>query len=582
LSWHNYASSKPLYSSRWIASMMTEMNQREAPYLDALIKLQSDMERENRGQFFFPGHESGYSAPPSPLQDILRFDLPELEELDNIHAPQGPLKKALELTAALFGAQQSWFLVNGATSGVLISIISCVRWYMKTQRQKESQMSKKCVFLVPRDAHKSVHDALALCDELVETVPLSVVQDVSFDVSVGPTLSCLRGALEQHSSNCAGLLLTRPSYQGLLTKPSAFAEIVNLAHRNGVPVVVDEAHGSHLRFLTPNGELGALAAGADLVIQSAHKTLTGPSQCAILHLGPSAFTCSETKRLESDGNSRNRGVEKVHREIHAVFSQLTTTSPNSLLLAAIDATRRQFAAEVTQKQLLATSQRVSLLRSRIREHGGWTLLDDSHKLPNTLASMIDPLRVCVRPSAADADLVALDNLLFSEHKIVCELNLDKCLVFCVPPLRPEAVNKLESALLSVLPSTSQSLISNSSDNLSSDAGGDFDMTQENEFPYAIQTGDRYRERSEVEYNVNVCGGMGNVDRVPLMEIVGRVSAETVALYPPGIPLVLRGDKVTSRMLERLVEARTKVGGWTKLIGCADPNLDTLLCLRENI
>ena len=222
-------------SNLWQTRTITHLDsnvQEAAPFFDALVSVAPKLKH----RFFFPGHggsfhtiASGTKSKTTKLFDALyKFDLPELNELDNIHAPEGPLQEALHLAAELYGAQRTWFLVNGSTSGILIAMLSCIRLHkqrilalqhkrcqdiligtgaanktaMCSQENAEKEVDSKStatsIFLLGRDSHKSAFDALAL-SEGCDAVLLPCVTENSFQVSLGVTVDSIQAAI-----NCYG------------------------------------------------------------------------------------------------------------------------------------------------------------------------------------------------------------------------------------------------------------------------------------------------------------------------------------------------------------------------------------------
>jgi len=257
-------------------------DQEKTPFLSALIEVQKDL----KANFFFPGHSGGACLPESFKRlngygTIFKYDLPELDGLDNIHSPEGPLLLSLRLAAELYGAAKTWFLVNGSTGGVLTAVLACVNLY-SIRCQRRGADSTRRVMLIARNSHKSVFDALKLCQ--CDAVLLSVQYDSEFAVPIEVAYETITVALKTYGDRVCGLLLTRPSYQGLALASSQLKKIVSVAHASGVPVIVDEAHGAHLRFLGRDDIEDAMQCGADVVIQSTHKTSTSLSQTGMMHI----------------------------------------------------------------------------------------------------------------------------------------------------------------------------------------------------------------------------------------------------------------------------------------------------------
>ena len=160
------------------------------PYLSALLSLQPTL----RHRFFFPGH-SGQFIPPAfqacpDLKSMFSYDLPELDGLDSIHSPEGPLKEAMSLAAEYFQAGKTWFLVNGTTGGMLAAILALFQLHRTQGGMGDG------IFIIGRDAHKSVVDGIALagCDALV--LPCHV--EPSFKVSLGMDFASLQDILLQY------------------------------------------------------------------------------------------------------------------------------------------------------------------------------------------------------------------------------------------------------------------------------------------------------------------------------------------------------------------------------------------------
>ena len=271
----------------------------------------------------------------------LRHDLPELPELDNLFAPEGPILEAQALAARAFGAAETKFLVNGSTAGVLACVIACVQLWHQRERVGGGTPAGGPVVLLPRNAHKSAIHALVASG--AEPAWLSPAYDSECALVTGVPTAEVRRALEEHGERVAAALLISPTYQGVVSDVRAAAELCAAA---GAPLIVDEAHGAHLTFLSAGaararnpapryhaqtvawrwrggGEAvawrwhgggmavarrslalcaaaaatplvatspslarprGALSEGAGLVVQSTHKTLGAMTQAAMVHI----------------------------------------------------------------------------------------------------------------------------------------------------------------------------------------------------------------------------------------------------------------------------------------------------------
>ena len=204
-----------------------------------------------------PGHKRRLDCDINPYT----YDITEIDGFDNLHAAEGIIKEAEERAAALWGAKSSFFLVNGSTCGILAAL--------------STALPKKGHLLMARNSHKAAYHA-AYLRELQVTYLYPVFTE--FGIQGGILPEQVEAALEADES-IEAVFLTSPTYDGIVSDIEKIAEI---AHQHGIPLIVDEAHGAHLGF-HPYFPKSAITLGADVVIQSLHKTLPAPTQTAILH-----------------------------------------------------------------------------------------------------------------------------------------------------------------------------------------------------------------------------------------------------------------------------------------------------------
>lgn len=238
------------------------MDQTELPLVSTLAAAAN----RSTAAFHTPGHKRGQSA-PLPLLELLgkstfRADLPELPDLDNLFAPEGAIAQAQLLAADAFGAEQTWFLANGSTCGIEAAILATCNPGDK--------------LILPRNMHQSAIAALILSG----AVPIFVLPeyDAEWDLAHPPTAKAIAQALHDHP-DAKAVLIVSPTYHGVCADVEAIAQ---LTHQFNLPLIVDEAHGAHFAF-HPDLPKPALAAQADLVVQSTHKTLSALTQAAMLH-----------------------------------------------------------------------------------------------------------------------------------------------------------------------------------------------------------------------------------------------------------------------------------------------------------
>ena len=249
-----------------------------------------------------PLHGRGAGAPHlvrSGFAPLLHWDLTEVGNLDDLHLPSGPLRQAQLLAARLFGAAQTFFLVNGVTGGLLALLSAVVRPGDKV--------------LLSRLSHKAVLHGLILCGAIPVYLPVEREPRSGFPLNV--SASVVQAALRQHP-DARLLMITSPTYWGVTAQ---LAQLAQLCRVHGVLFAVDEAHGTHLPFY---GDLPhSAAAGADFWLHSAHKSLGALTPGAFLHLA----------------------AEQPEQPLCFWLQALQTSSPSYPLMISLDLARRQAA-----------------------------------------------------------------------------------------------------------------------------------------------------------------------------------------------------------------------------------------------
>lgn len=479
------------------------------PLVDRLLAVA----QRDTAPFHVPGHRQGLAAPLRQVWGAAVFaaDLTELPDLDNLYAPSGVIAEAQALAAVTFGADRTFFLTNGSTSGVIGAMLATC--------------GPGDEILLPRNVHRSALSGLVLSGAR----PVWLEPEPGLDVAGPVTVTTIAAALDRHPGARA-VLVVSPTYQG---RCADLGPIADLVHDRGLPLVVDEAHGAHFGFHS-RLPASALSLGADLVVQSTHKTLGALTQASMLH-------------VKAQAGRYRVSPERVAEALALVGS----SSPSYLLLASLDAARAQVAAAGAR-----LGEAIALARSAGRriEALGLELLAGP--------GLIDPLRLTLNLRGAVLGGFELDDRL-SALGVIAELPGLQSLTFVVNlGTQQRDVDRLVAGLAAVL-GTDLS-------RLESDAGPDL-AGLASLGPSGCATG------------VGVAMGPIAVmtprdaffaDRVslPLDQTIGRVCAETVCPYPPGIPLLMPGEVVTVGAIEGL-RAVLRAGG--VVTGCGDPTVETL-------
>lgn len=236
-----------------------------------IIEAVGDFVKENNSLFCTPGHKggAGFLSPFTEgfVREILKYDITEVEGLDNLQEPEGAIKMSQELLARLYGSEESYFLVNGSTSGNLVMIFS-----MFDEGDK---------ILLERNCHKSIFNAVIM--RKLEPVFIRNTYSDRFSMALSIDMDHFSETLKD-DRDIKGAVVTYPSYYGVCCD---LKRIISECRKAGVKVLVDSAHGAHFGIHEGLPE-GAVKLGADMAVTSAHKTLPSLTQTAYLHAGKAA------------------------------------------------------------------------------------------------------------------------------------------------------------------------------------------------------------------------------------------------------------------------------------------------------
>lgn len=368
--------------------------------------------------------------------------------------------------------------------------------------------------LVQRSVHSSVIDGMIHAGLEPHFVFGSVDRDLGS--SHGVTAAQVEASLVEHPG-VAAVQIVSPSYFGAVADIPAIAKV---AHAHGKPLIVDEAWGSHFGF-DPGLPTNAARLGADLVISSTHKNAGALTQAAMLMLGNGEFADA----LESV-------VDRVHRSY-------TSTSTSTLLLASLDEARHRMAVDgpVRIPQTLAAVKR---LRHEISERGRFRDATDDAMMYKDVAGQ-DPFKVVIDTRPAGLSGTEAHYLLTRDHRVVVELSTHAVIVLMIGSTSELDVDRFLDALYS-LPKVPESLQT---------------------APALPRPAKRARRLQEAFFSPT--------ELVPWEEAVGRISADALSAYPPGIPNILPGEVLTEEMVEFLRKTAAMPAGHVR--GSADEHLD---------
>jgi len=447
------------------------MTQRR-PIVDALIQFQN----RQPISFHVPGHKHGIlSGLPKEIQSALHYDLTELTGLDDLHYPEEAIKDAQLLLAEAYGAKRSFLLVNGSTVGNLAMIHAAC---------KEGD-----AVIVQRNSHKSIFHALELAR--VRPVYVSPQWDEESMTAAAVSLKAIEAAIEQHPEAKA-VVLTYPNYYGKVS--NELAAIIALCHENEMAVLVDEAHGAHFQIGSPF-PVSSLALGADVVVQSAHKTLPAMTMGSFLHIG-----------------SDRVNVKKVRKYLQMFQS----SSPSYLIMASLD-DARSYLQNYSQPDIRMFMEKRGRFLSSLRMIPRLAVVESD-----------DPLKVMLRVDHHSG--YQLKRML---EQVGVEVELaDLFQVLLILPL----LKQWHAYPFAEIRSRLKEAVSLLEGETRKDINPHIKKISEVTVPELSFEEIDLTEQEWVSYT----------------QIIGRIAAGMVIPYPPGIPLVVAGEKWTLAKVEELM------------------------------
>jgi len=351
------------------------------PIVDALLKYKE----EENSYFAMPGHKMGKAYEDTKegkiiLDNFIKFDITEVEGLDNLHNPTSIIKEGQEQLANYYGCKKSYFLVNGSTSGNMIMIFATF---------KEGDK-----IIVERNCHRSVFNSIILR----KLKPIYVMNEVSekYDAPFSINKKHLFKLIKENQ-DARGILLTYPNYYGICTE---LEEIVKEAKKYNMKVLIDCAHGAHFGVIDELPD-NPLKLGCDMVVQSAHKTLPSLTQTSFLHVN-----CDE-----------------LLDEVNFYTSMFLTTSPSYLFLASMDYSR-YYLQKYGSKDYSILINLCEEYRRKINLIGFYHIIDEHDIIKNSSSTRnkvyIDKTRYIINVPKGFSGHLLLDYL--KANKIQCEMS----------------------------------------------------------------------------------------------------------------------------------------------------------------
>lgn len=445
--------------------------------------------------FHMPGHKRG--SPLSGEDEVLSaaygIDITEIDGFDDLHDSQGILKNAQSDAASLYASDETFFLVNGSTCGILSAITAVT--------------NKGDKILVARNCHKSVYHAIYLHELETSYLYPDIISEYDIADAINP--EHIERALKEQPE-IAAVVITSPTYEGIVADVGLIAKIT---HKYGKILIVDEAHGAHFGFHKAFPE-NAVRQGADLVIHSLHKTLPAMTQTALLHV---------------NGSRVNR--KRLKRQLR-IFQ---TSSPSYVFMASIDSCMNYMRTDGTKSldKLLRYRDRFD------RKVSGCIHLKIVQVLPtaNNCMKVIDPGKIVITIKGCDLTGQQLYQQLCEKYHLQLEMTADNYVLAILTLMDTwEGLERLAEAIIEVDKELVLSCESKKQD-------ASFVRKRQNviEHPESIMS---------ITQALMLVDEKG-CEKIPLSQSAGRVAAEFINLYPPGIPIIVPGEKISKEVTNQV-------------------------------
>jgi len=486
------------------------LSQHDTPLFTGLL----EHIQRNPIQFHIPGHKKGAGMEPKFREFIghnaLAMDLINIGPLDDLHSPKGIIKEAQKLAAEAFGADHTFFSVQGTSGAIMTMVLSVCGPGDK--------------IIVPRNVHKSVMSAIIFSG--ASPVFIHPEVDKNLGISHGITTESVEKALQQYP-DAKGLLVINPTYFGI---SADLKQIVNIAHSYNVPVLVDEAHGVHIHF-HDKLPLSAMQAGADMAATSVHKLGGSMTQSSILNV--------------------REGLVSPDR-VQSILSMLTTTSTSYLLLASLDAARKQLATK-GYELLEQTIQLANQTRYEINKIDHLYCVGEEILGTNATYDY-DPTKLII--SVKELGITGYDAELWLREHYNIEVELsDLYNLLCL--ITPGDTEYETSLLIKALRALSKEF------SHQANKQAEVSVLLPDIPVLALTPRDAFYAETEM---------------VPFEQSVGRIIAEFVMVYPPGIPIFIPGEIITK---ENLHYIRKNLDAGLPVQGTEDPTLSYIRVIKEH-
>lgn len=473
----------------------------------------------------YPFHMPGHKRRGMDFVNPYQIDITEIEGFDNLHHAQGILKEAEERAAGLYGSEETHFCVNGSTAGILSAISACAPCGSR--------------ILMARNCHKAAYHAVFL--RQLEVSYIYPQQVTGLGINCGLLPESIEEMLIKHPDTRA-VFITSPTYDGIVSDVEGIAEA---AHRHNVPLIVDEAHGAHFGFHGYFPE-SSVKKGADIVIHSLHKTLPSLTQTSLVHV---------------NGKFADRAALRDYLGIYQ------TSSPSYVLMASMDSCMGLLQERGEE---LFESYAKRLKRFRDRAEGLQVIrVADIERSPDIYD--VDLSKIIISDSRGKIQGNELYERLRCDYGLWLEMAAGSYALAMTSVMDTgEGYDRLIEALYSLDRMASPARASTAGGTKRCGLQGSEDCLGQGRLPEneAVLPIWKAAQRGSKEYRRK---------RVLFQESRGEICAEYVYLYPPGIPLIVPGEKISGEFIEKVLQYK-RMGH--SIQGCSDYEAESIEVLER--
>ena len=457
-------------------------------------KLEEKLENyfnENYLPMHMPGHKRNINLLGEKLP--YKIDITEIDGFDDLHHATGMIKDIEEKAKRLYGSKRSFLLVNGSTCGILAGIRAMTKYGDKV--------------LVARNSHKSVYNAI----EINNLNPIYLLPKIDkYGIDKNIDINDIKEKLE-NNKDIKLVIITSPTYEGVI---SDIKKVVEISHKYNVPVLVDEAHGAHLKFINKLSENEAINAGADIVIQSLHKTLPALTGTAVLHI---------------QGEYVKK--ENIEREL-SIFE---TSSPSYILISSIEECL-DIVKDKGEELFKNYEENLKYFYKETKKLKKLKILGNKilEEKTNNEDEYYDFGKIVVLTNNCKITGKELSDILRTDYKIELEMSsINYALAMTSICDTKENFDRLLQALIEI------------------------DEKLEKEKVKIVKEIEKTR-KIEIKLPKKEIGILDainneNIEFLDYNKLEGRISKEYIWVYPPGIPLITPGEEISIETIDKIKE-----------------------------